>query len=270
MTRRAPRAARGEPADDADAAVRQLYEHHARDLRRYVERSCPDQAGAEDIVQETFIRAWRHLSQLSSGDLPARPWLYRVARNLLIDADRAARPRPVTVPSRPAEVDCDDTGTNRVLDQQLVTDALGRLSPAHRTVLVETFYQGHTLAKVARQLEIPDSTARSRLHYALKAQAGAAAGLVSVGLAAAAVSLWTARGCQQGTRWSGWAAFLIGTTSGPQAAASGFHALYAIPDTATAALGVLVAAGVLATVGRTRRPAPPQTHSPDRTVHLPL
>ena len=101
-------------------------------------------------------------------------------------------------------------------------------------------------------------------------QAGAAAGLVSVGLAASAVSLWTARGCQQGTRWSGWAAFLIGTASGPQAAASGFHALYAIPDTATAALGVLVAAGVLATVGRTRRPAPPQTHSPDRTVHLPL
>jgi len=73
-------------------------------------------------------------------------------------------------------------------------------------------------------------------------QAGAAAGLVSVGLAAAAVSLWTARGCQQGTRWSGWAAFLIGTASGPQAAASGFHSLYAIPDTATAALGVLVAA----------------------------
>ena len=78
--------ARGEPADDADAAVPQLYEHHARALRRYVERFCPDQAGAEDIVQETFIRAWRHPPQLSSGDLPVRPWLYRVARNLLIDA----------------------------------------------------------------------------------------------------------------------------------------------------------------------------------------
>ena len=81
-------------------------------------------------------------------------------------------------------------------------------------------------------------------------QAGAVAGLVSVGLAAAAVSLWTARGCQRGARWSGWAAFLIGIASGPQAAASGFHAVYAIPDMATAALGVLVAAGVLATAGR--------------------
>jgi hypothetical protein len=88
-------------------------------------------------------------------------------------------------------------------------------------------------------------------------QAGAAAAPVSAGLAAAAVSLWTAHGCHRGARWSGWAAFLIGIASGPQAAASGFHAVYAIPDIATAALGVLVAAGVLATAGRTGQPAPP-------------
>jgi hypothetical protein len=85
--------------------------------------------------------------------------------------------------------------------------------------------------------------------------AGTAAALVSVGLAVAAASLWTARGCQRGARWSGWAAFLIGTASGPQAAASGFHAAYTIPDTATAVLGILVAVGVLATAGQTRRPA---------------
>ena len=88
-------------------------------------------------------------------------------------------------------------------------------------------------------------------------QPGSAAGLVSAGLAAAAVSLWAARGCQRGARWSGWAAFLIGMASEPQAAASGFHAVYMIPDTATAALGVLVAAGVLATAGRTGWPTAP-------------
>ena len=86
-----------------------------------------------------------------------------------------------------------------------------------------------------------------------------AAVLVSAGLAAAAVSLWTARGCRRGARWSGWAAFLIGTASAPQAAASGFHAVYAIPDTATAILGVLVAAGVLATAGHGRQPALPDS-----------
>jgi hypothetical protein len=89
-------------------------------------------------------------------------------------------------------------------------------------------------------------------------QAGTAAALVSAGLVAAAVSLWTARGCQRGARWSGWAAFLIGTASGPQAAASGFHAVYAIPDITTAGLGILLAAGVLANAGRTSSLAPPE------------
>jgi len=111
-----------------------------------------------------------------------------------------------------------------------------------------------TLLLAAAALDL----ARCGLVVGTVTQAGTAAGLVSVGLAAAAASLWTARGCQHGTRWSGWAAFLIGTASGPQAAASGFHAVYAIPDTATAALGILIAAGILATAGRTSQPAPPE------------
>ena len=77
-------------------------------------------------------------------------------------------------------------------------------------------------------------------------------GLVAAGLAAAAVSLWTARGCQDGRRWPAWAALLIGGASAPQAAASGFHPPYTIPDIATAALGVVMAVAVLATAGQTR------------------
>jgi RNA polymerase sigma-70 factor, ECF subfamily len=160
---------RGEFARDADAAVRQLYARHAGALHGYVERFCPDRASADDIVQETFIRAWRHLPQLSADDRPIRPWLFRVARNLVIDADRAARSRPTTVAAQPAEEGRDDAGLDQVLDRQLVTGALKHLSPAHRTVLVETFYGGGSLATVAHQLGIPHGTARSRLHYALHA-----------------------------------------------------------------------------------------------------
>src|SRR6202008_1249827 len=100
-------------ADDADTAIRRLYEGHAQALRRYVGRFCPDRAGADDIVQETFIRAWRHLPQLSSEDFPVRPCLFRAARNLLTAADRAARSRPVTVRPQPAEEGRDDTGLDR-------------------------------------------------------------------------------------------------------------------------------------------------------------
>jgi hypothetical protein len=80
------------------------------------------------------------------------------------------------------------------------------------------------------------------------------AGLVAAGLAAAALSLWTAGGCRGGRRRSSWTALLIGAASAPQAAAAGFNAPYTIPDTATAALGVLLTVAVLATAGLTGQP----------------
>ena len=159
----------GQLPGDADAAIRELYSCHAKALHGYVEQFCPDGASADDIVQETFIRAWRHLPQLSADDRPVRPWLFRVARNLLIDANRAERARPMTVQEQSAREIGIDSGLEEILDRQLVSAALQHLSPAHQSVLVETFYRGGTMATVARELGIPHGTARSRLHYALDA-----------------------------------------------------------------------------------------------------
>ena len=75
----------------------------------------------------------------------------------------------------------------------------------------------------------------------------------TAGLAAAALTARTARGCRAGQRWAGWTALLIGLASAPQAAASGFRSPYLIPDAATAALGILLAVTVLATAGRMDR-----------------
>jgi hypothetical protein len=91
------------------------------------------------------------------------------------------------------------------------------------------------------------------------------AGLVTAGLAAAVLSVRTARGCQAGRRWAGWAALLIGGASAPQATASGFGGPYAIPDTATTALGILLALTILATAGRMgRRVTAPESSRPRR------
>ena len=119
-------------------------------------------------MQETFIRAWRHLAKLGADDRPIRPWLFRVARNLLIDADRAARARPV-VQAQPEEDGGTDSALDQVLDRELLSAALQHLPPAHRAVLIEAFYHGRSLAAVARELGIPHGTARSRMHYALHA-----------------------------------------------------------------------------------------------------
>jgi hypothetical protein len=79
------------------------------------------------------------------------------------------------------------------------------------------------------------------------------AGLVAAGLVAAGLTARTARGCQVGQRWAGWAALLIGAASAPQAAASGFRSPYTIPDIATTALGMLLAITIAATAGRLDR-----------------
>lgn len=101
--------------------------------------------------------------------------------------------------------------------------------------------------------------ARCGVVVATARHAGPAIGLVAAGLAAAAVSLWTARAFRGGRRWPAWAALLIGVASAPQAAASGFHSPYTIPDTVTAALGVLLAVTVLATAS----PAVPAGQCPE-------
>jgi hypothetical protein len=73
------------------------------------------------------------------------------------------------------------------------------------------------------------------------------AGLASAGLAAAALTARTARGCQVRRHWAGWVALLIGIVSAPQAAAYGFHPPYTVPGTATATLGILLTVTILAT-----------------------
>jgi hypothetical protein len=79
-------------------------------------------------------------------------------------------------------------------------------------------------------------------------------GLAAAGLVAAVLSVRTARRCQAGRRWAGLAALLIGAASAPQAAMSGFHGPYTIPDAATAVVGVLLAVAVLATAGAAGQP----------------
>jgi RNA polymerase sigma-70 factor (ECF subfamily) len=164
------RASQSELPSDGDAALRQLYADHALALRSYVVRFTADPVSAEDIVQETFIRAWRHLPGLTADKRPVR-LAVQVARNLLIDADRAARSRPVTVPGIPPRI---AAGRRAGPDPQ--PPAPGRRSPAlvrpaHRTVLVGTFYRGSTLTSLARQLGVRRAPA---VAPALRAARGAA------------------------------------------------------------------------------------------------
>ncbi len=152
------------------ATMTRLHDEHAAALWGYCLRLTGyDHARAEDVAQETFLRAWRTLPRLDETAGSVRAWLFKVARNIVIDdwrTQRSQREHAVAeVPEVPSEVD----RTDQVLVSWVVADALGRLSPEHRAVLVECYYQGRSVAEASRRLGVPEGTVKSRTHYALRA-----------------------------------------------------------------------------------------------------
>src|SRR5260370_28308078 len=73
------------------ATVEGLYDEHAAALWRYARRLTGDEARAQDVVQETLLRAWQHPEVADNNERSARAWLFTVARNMVIDETRTAR-----------------------------------------------------------------------------------------------------------------------------------------------------------------------------------
>ena len=145
-----------------------IHTEHAAALHRYVARLVRDDAGAQDIVQESLLRLWRHPEVLERPGESVRAWLFTVARHLVVDQARSARHARERTTDRVPEVPAPDA-TQAVLDAWLVADALVELSAEHRAVVVGAYYRGRTVAELADEQGVPVGTVKSRLHYALRA-----------------------------------------------------------------------------------------------------
>lgn len=153
-----------------DDLIRALYEEHGGPLLGYVVRlTSGDRQLAEDIVQETLFRAWRSADKLGDDPSSLRPWLFTVARRLVIDGARSKKVRPQEVGAAPLEVLPAPDELDRTLSAMTVIDALRSLSAAHREVIIETYYKGRTVAEAAEELGVPAGTVKSRVYYALRA-----------------------------------------------------------------------------------------------------
>ncbi len=155
------------PPDD-DARLTALFEAHAKPVWRYVVHLTGDRAGADDVVQETLLRAWRTPRILEQDPSTTRAWMITVARHLVIDEARSARRRHeravAEVPDREQQDD-----TDALFETLLIEEALAALSAEHRAVIVKAYYGGMSVAQTAAALDIPQGTVKSRLHYGLRA-----------------------------------------------------------------------------------------------------
>jgi RNA polymerase sigma-70 factor (ECF subfamily) len=147
-----------------------LYELYLDELFRYVFYRISNKADAEDLTELVFLKAWEGLPGYR-GTVPFRAWLYRIARNAIVDHYRT-RKQNVPLDEDVPLADTEDHPEQQVLFQETteqLIDAISMLSPLHQDVLVLRFVNGYSTAETAQILERNVGTVRVLQHRALKA-----------------------------------------------------------------------------------------------------
>ncbi len=179
MVYRKPRSRAGaaDPPTLADeAGIDAAYSAYGAELYRFALRGLGDKGAAEDVVQETFLRAWRAADRFDETIASLRVWLFAIARNTMISHVRASQARPwdaAVIETPEAETGraspAGEDFTERLLRSWVVEEALQRLSEEHRTAIVETHLKDRPYPEVAAEYGVPVGTLRSRVFYGLKA-----------------------------------------------------------------------------------------------------
>ena len=158
-----------------EAALQELYLRYLPRLRRYLwyELSGDHQA-VEDVLQDIFVAVWRGATGFR-GEAKIATWIFQIAYYSALHARRAMPLGHGTADSLPDDDDARATGAvqppadDAILDRLVFADAVQQLSDKHQAVLRLIFAEGFALDEVARILNVPHGTVKSRLSYARRA-----------------------------------------------------------------------------------------------------
>ncbi len=151
-----------------DEAARALYRMLGPELYGFAVSRLGDRGLAEEVVQDVFVQVWRHARQYDAARGGVRTWIYGIARNAVLDAERRRDRRPRAAPADPGEeIDAGDPVQSAVLRWQIGL-AFARLTPEHRAIVHQTQVQGLKLREIAERTGLPLGTVKSRAYYALE------------------------------------------------------------------------------------------------------
>jgi RNA polymerase sigma-70 factor (ECF subfamily) len=154
-----------------EALVRKLFREHATAIAAYAFHLTGDRGLAEDIVQETLLRAWRNADQLAAHTGSMRWWLLTVARNLAIDRIRS-RCRYPEVPDPESTADVHHDHADHIVEAMTVSGALDHLPAVQREVVEQLYFLDRSVEETAKTLGIPPGTVKSRSFYGKQALRG--------------------------------------------------------------------------------------------------
>jgi len=143
---------------------------HAKALLRTALRLTPERTAAEDLVQETLLRAWRAFDQFEPGS-NCKAWLFRILLNLSSRQFQKQRSAPPVSSLEELSSTAEPAAPAATADwrESKVFAALGELPEEQRVVILLAVVEGFTCKEMGRILEIPMGTVMSRLGRARKA-----------------------------------------------------------------------------------------------------
>ena len=166
--------------NDDLAAFEQLVTRYQDKITGFAARMLSDRDEAEDVAQEVFIKAYRHLESFR-GASSFSTWLYRITTNLCIDRVRAKKRRPQSAYSLDEPIDREeDSGKREIADTTFepsgqierdelrlqVRQTMAEMPEKQRSVLVMCDLQGMAYEEIAQVLGCPIGTVKSRLFHA--------------------------------------------------------------------------------------------------------
>jgi RNA polymerase sigma-70 factor (ECF subfamily) len=148
-----------------DEAFVQIYEHFSPQIHRYVYRLVGNQEQADDITQETFLKAFQSINGITR-DSNLGAWLYRIASNVCFDLMRRRKLitwMPILEESDRSREFTEEDFSPQLIESQLVRRTLGEMPPALAVCLVLRSVEGFSCEEIAEILKIPKGTVFSRL-----------------------------------------------------------------------------------------------------------
>lgn len=153
--------------NDDMSRKQQRFEHlvnaHSAWLYRYAYWLCGERAAAEDVVQETYLRAWRFLDSLND-EASAKSWLTTILRRE--NARKYERKQLQIVDQDTDEIPVEPTGFDARPEASALRVAIRQLPPKYREPLVLQVLEGYSLEEIAQMFDLPRNTVATRLHRA--------------------------------------------------------------------------------------------------------